>query len=328
MRALDAVRARVLLLSLVLSAVPGLAQEPRRTPPPPPDVDLDALYEQGRRLFEELAPPEVKERYEFPSRAQVDDFLARLQRALETEDLRPLAAFAPEARAALAALRFFPELADQADWLVERLDYAEAAGQALRRPPPAPVPPVPPPKPGVRPAAPAPPVPHYDLWLARVRGRPVPPRAAALLPTVQAAFRAEGVPPALVWLAEAESTFNPRAVSPVGAKGLFQLMPPTAKELGLSTFLPDERTDPAKSARAAARYLKRLHARFGDWPLALAAYNAGPGRVERTLQRRRGKTFADIAPALPAETRMYVPKVLALLATRAGVAPGALPPPR
>ncbi len=317
-----------LLVSLSLAAS-AAAQAPR-PPPPEPAVDLDALVEEGRRLFEELAPPEVKAQYEFPSRAQVDDFLARLQRVLEGEDLRALAAFAPEARAALAAMRLFPELEDQADWLAERLDYAEAAGEALRRPVPAPPAPTPPPPaaPRVRPpASPAPVVPHYDLWTARVRGRPVPPRAAALLPTVQAAFRAEGVPPALAWLAEAESTFNPRAVSPVGAKGLFQLMPPTARELGLSTFLPDERTDPAKSARAAARYLKRLHARFGDWPLALAAYNAGPGRVERTLQRRRGRTFADIAPALPAETRMYVPKVLALLATRAGVAPGALPPP-
>jgi membrane-bound lytic murein transglycosylase D len=327
---LGGVRARALLLLTVLGAATASAQDARRTPPPEPEPDLDALYEEGRRLFEELAPPEVKARYEFPSRKQVDDFVGRLQRALETEDLRPLAAFAPEARAALAALRLFPELADQSDWLAERLDYAEAAGQALRRPPPAPVPParVPAPAPGVRPVAPPPAVPHYDLWLARVRGRPVPPRAAALLPTVQAAFRAEGVPPALAWLAEAESTFNPRAVSPVGAKGLFQLMPPTARELGLSTFLPDERTDPAKSARAAARYLRQLHARFGDWPLALAAYNAGPGRIGRALERRRGRTFADIAPALPAETRMYVPKVLALLATRAGVAPGTLPPPR
>jgi membrane-bound lytic murein transglycosylase D len=65
--------------------------------------------------------------------------------------------------------------------------------------------------------------------------------------------------------------------------------------------------------------LHALHARFGDWPLALAAYNAGPGRVQRTLDKQRATTFAQIAPALPVETRMYVPKVLAVLQVRAGI---------
>ena len=141
-------------------------------------------------------------------------------------------------------------------------------------------------------------------------------------------FREEGVPPELAWLAEAESTFNPAARSPVGARGLFQLMPETAKSLGLQTFLPDERTNPEKSARAAAQYLRRLHERFGDWPLVLAAYNAGEGRVGRTLAKQNATTFAEIADSLPAETRMYVPKVLATIEARAGVAPASLPKPR
>jgi membrane-bound lytic murein transglycosylase D len=114
----------------------------------------------------------------------------------------------------------------------------------------------------------------------------------------------------------------------VGAKGLFQLMPDTAKSLGLQTFLPDERTNPEKSARAAAQYLRRLHERFGDWPLALAAYNAGEGRIGRTLTRQNARTFAEIADDLPVETRMYVPKVLATIEARAGVAPARLPGPR
>jgi membrane-bound lytic murein transglycosylase D len=105
-------------------------------------------------------------------------------------------------------------------------------------------------------------------------------------------------------------------------------MPETAKSLGLQTFLPDERTHPEKSARAAAQYLRRLHGRFGDWPLALAAYNAGEGRVSRTLAKQNAKTFAEIADNLPAETRMYVPKVLATIEVRAGLAPGRLPEPR
>jgi membrane-bound lytic murein transglycosylase D len=171
-------------------------------------------------------------------------------------------------------------------------------------------------------------VPYFALWLGRMRTRPAPARAAQLLPVVQAAFAAEGVPAELAWLAEVESTFNPSARSPVGARGLYQFMPATAKSLGLSTFLPDERTDPGKSARAAARYLRTLHGKFGDWPLALAAYNAGEGRVRRLLEARKARTFAAIAPGLPSETRMYVPKVLATLQVRAGVAPAQLAAPR
>jgi membrane-bound lytic murein transglycosylase D len=105
-------------------------------------------------------------------------------------------------------------------------------------------------------------------------------------------------------------------------------MPETAKWLGLQTFLPDERTDPEKSARAAAQYLRYLHRRFGNWPLALAAYNAGEGRVSRTLRRENAHTFAEIAAVLPAETRMYVPKVLATIEVRAGVSPVQLAAPR
>ena len=144
--------------------------------------------------------------------------------------------------------------------------------------------------------------------------------AVDLMPRLRAAFVVEGVPPELAWLAEAESSLNPAARSPAGAKGLFQFMPDTAKSMGLGTFLPDERTDPEKSARAAARYLRTLHGRFGNWALALAAYNAGEGRVGRTLVAKHATTFTAIADALPAETRMYVP-VCALIATRAGVTP-------
>ena len=101
-------------------------------------------------------------------------------------------------------------------------------------------------------------------------------------------------------------------------------MPDTAKQFGLGTFMPDERTNPERSARAAARYLHQLHAKFGDWPLAIAAYNAGEGRVSRALATRRAKDYAGVADALPAETRMYVPKVCALVATRTGTSVTAL----
>ena len=176
-------------------------------------------------------------------------------------------------------------------------------------------------------APPAPPPPAVELarnryveskqvWLRKLSGRPAPARAAALLPDLKRAFRAEGVPAELVWQAEAESSFNPDARSPVGAAGLYQFMPATAQQFGLSLSPEDERLDAIKNARAAAKYLKLLRARFGNWPLAFAAYNCGEGRVSKTLRNTGGRTFDDIHDKLPAETRMYVPKIAALVQIR------------
>lgn len=307
--------------SLGLLGVALAAAAPPAKPPPEPEetMSLDDVFQAGKELFEEHAPPAIKERFEFPTRANFDEFFARLQRALDQNSLDELAAYEPEARLALKALRTLPGGEENADWLAERLDYIEAAKAVAAPPPPArPTPDRPtPPRPEKQVAN----VPHYDLWLQRLQSRAAPPGAAKMAARLSGIFAKEGVPPALVWLAEAESTFNPSARSPVGARGLFQLMPATARELGLSTFLPDERTDPEKSAQAAAKMLGQLRARFGDWPLALAAYNAGPGRVQRLVAKHGAKSFAKIAPSLPAETRMYVPKVLATLAVRAGVTP-------
>lgn len=298
------VRFIVPLLAGVCVTVAAVAQ-PKSSPTNPPP-ESEELYEAARELFEQFAPDEIKEEYEFPSRQQWDAFVVRLQAALAGNRLEDLVAMEEEARTALATLRAFPVGAEYADWLAERLDYIEGAKTVNAAPTPK-----------EKPVA----IPHYEMWLKRMQQRPVPAGAKNLLPIVQKAFRAQGLPVELAWLAEAESTFNPKARSPVGALGLYQLMPATARELGLSTSLPDERADPAKNAGAAAQYLKRLHQRFGDWPLALAAYNAGPGRVSRTLTQHKGKTFSDIADVLPVETRMYVPKVLATVAHRAGVTP-------
>jgi membrane-bound lytic murein transglycosylase D len=290
---------------------------------------LDKLFETGKALFDQFAPKEIKEQYEFPSKAQWDEFAARLQRALESEDLSELLVHEEEARMALQALRAIPGYEDYADWLAERIDYIEGAKEVPVPPsPPKTAPtPAPEPVPQVTPSAEAV-VPHYDVWLQRMKERPLPVQATKLMPTLRAAFLAEGVPAEIAWIAEAESTFNPLARSPVGAKGLFQFMPDTAKSLGLSTFLPDERTDPKKSAEAAARYLRTLYAKFGDWPLAFAAYNAGEGRVSRLLKQKNAATFAEIAASLPSETRMYVPKVCATIAVRAGLSPQKIPSPR
>lgn len=186
--------------------------------------------------------------------------------------------------------------------------------------PTAPPPPPPTTRPGV---APAPLdkarnryVESRQAWVRKLAKRPAPARAAALLPDLKRIFREQSIPPELVWQAEAESTFNPAARSPVGAVGLYQFMPATAREYGLSLSPVDERLDAMKNARAAARYLKYLHGRFGNWPLALAAYNCGQGRVSKALAAAGGTTFDDIHDRLPAETRMYVPKIAALLHIR------------
>jgi membrane-bound lytic murein transglycosylase D len=151
-----------------------------------------------------------------------------------------------------------------------------------------------------------------------VATEPAPPAARKLLPRLKSAFAAEGVPAELVWVAEVESSFDPKARSPAGAAGLFQLMPETARGLGLSTFPIDQRYDPDHSAAGAAKLLKRLRARFRDWPLALAAYNAGEGRVGGLLARHKATRFSEIARLLPAETQMYVPKIDAVLRRREG----------
>ena len=130
---------------------------------------------------------------------------------------------------------------------------------------------------------------------------------------------AEKVPPELVWMAEVESSFDPRARSPVGAAGLFQLMPETAKRFGLRVSPFDQRLHAEQSAEAAAKYLSYLHGHFKDWRLAVAAYNAGEGTIDKLLKQRKARTFDSIATHLPAETQLYVPKVEATVFRREGV---------
>jgi len=299
-------------LALVGAVLATAAETPKPAPPVQPEVSADDLYQAGKDLFDSYATPEMKEQVAFPDKGQWDAFIVRLQAALAGDSLDELAQYEPEARGALAAMRALPGNEGYADWLEERLDYIEAAKQATLRPAPTP--------PMVRPGQPAQFIPHYDLWLQRLEARPKRAGADRLVLPLSGIFATEGVPAALAWLAEVESNLNPSARSPAGASGLFQLMPATAKELGLSTFMPDERRDPRKSAGAAAQLLGALFKKFGDWPLALAAYNAGAGRVQRAMDRQKAGSFAAIASALPVETRMYVPKVLATLQVRAGVA--------
>jgi membrane-bound lytic murein transglycosylase D len=164
-----------------------------------------------------------------------------------------------------------------------------------------------------------------SFWKKKVASHSLPERAQALVPQLAPIFRAEQVPECLVWIAEVESSFNPAARSPAGAAGLYQLMPATARSLGLSTANPDQRLVPADNARAAAKYYRQLYKRFGSWPLVFAAYNCGEGRVSGAVKRAGTRSYAAIASGLPLETRMYVPRVQETIRLRAGIAPEAMP---
>jgi membrane-bound lytic murein transglycosylase D len=140
-------------------------------------------------------------------------------------------------------------------------------------------------------------------------------RAGRYQAMIRRILREEGVPEDLFYLAQAESGFNPLAVSRVGARGMWQFMHYTAPLYGLQkNWWVDERQDPEKSTRAAARHLKDLYAQFGDWYLAMAAYNSGAGNVQRGVERTGYADFWQLYQrnVLPNETKNYVPIILAM----------------
>jgi membrane-bound lytic murein transglycosylase D len=133
-------------------------------------------------------------------------------------------------------------------------------------------------------------------------------------PLISQALREEGLPEDLIFVAAAESAFNPFALSRAGAKGIWQLMLSRGLEYGLRRDRwVDEREDPVKSTRAAIRHLKDLYQMFGDWYLAMAAYNCGPVNVQKAIERTGYADFWTLRrlQALPAETQNYVPIILA-----------------
>lgn len=163
------------------------------------------------------------------------------------------------------------------------------------------------------------PPPERLAGVARDRGDTAQQRLLALGVDAARIFAEEGVPTQFVVLAGVESDFNPAALSRKSARGLWQLMPETAARFGLRVDAHvDERTHPVRSTRAAAQYLRQLYEQFGDWVLALAAYNAGEGRVSRAMERGRTRSFWELASRgfLPQETRQYVPAVLARLGSK------------
>ncbi|MEZ5398815.1 MAG: lytic transglycosylase domain-containing protein [Bryobacteraceae bacterium] len=132
-------------------------------------------------------------------------------------------------------------------------------------------------------------------------------------PMIERIFAEEGLPVDLLWVGLVESGYSPVARSSKEAVGMWQFIPETAARYGLSTTGKDERTDPVKSTKAAARYLRFLYERFDDWALALAAYNAGEARVATLIKRTGVADFWRLARlgVLPRETQDYVPAVLA-----------------
>jgi membrane-bound lytic murein transglycosylase D len=162
---------------------------------------------------------------------------------------------------------------------------------------------------------------RYIQYFSAGRGRKILlaglRRAGRYRPLIEKILAEEGVPQELIHLAQAESGFHPRAVSRKRATGMWQFMLSRGRQYGLErTKTSDDRLDPEKATRAAARHLKDLYTQFGDWYLAIAAYNCGPVTVQRAVERTG---YADVwelrrRNVLPRETSSYVPIVLAMAA--------------
>jgi len=279
------------------------------------DIDLNGVMDAVQQFAQDNLEPEVVKSLQGVDRQQVQDFLDHYQDYLHGDSVLDVAQLQAAANAILPLLDAHEETQPYAAWLRERLDYFEAADELK--------PVAPPPQPPPAQPLPPPPNPSFkaeqELWIRKVAPRPWPKGAAEIVPKIKPIFAAENVPPQLVWLAEVESGFDSRACSPAGAVGMFQLMPATAKQFGLSLWPRDQRRQPEMAARTAAKQLRDLYRQFGDWRLAVAAYNCGPGTVQKTLVRHHAKSFEAIATHLPAETQMYVPKVEATILHREGV---------
>jgi len=246
-------------------------------------------------------------------RDRVRELFTELNKSLGNDNVYDLAPLKEAASYLQPLLEQFEETRPYASWLKTHLDYLDVANELKRREPSR-----------LNPTSES----QRAAWDKQLQKRPPPARAAKYVSRLKPLFVAQGAPAALVWMAEVESSFDPAARSPAGAVGMFQLMPATARSLGITISPTDERLDSDKSARAAAKYVRYLYGRFKDWRLALAAYNCGETRVQNLLSRHKTHSFAAIATRLPAETQMYIPKLEATLYKREGISLAALRLPK
>ena len=284
-------------------------------------VALDDVVQSAQDWAKENLDDDALRSLREVDREKVRRFVTEIQKEFHGEYVIDLGELKDTAETVLPILESRSETLPYAEWLKTRLDYLDVAEQ-LRLV-------IPPPK--TEPGKPPPPIPNppaekdREIWIKKLSDRPMPAGARPYVTRLKPVFVEQKTPPQLVWIAEVESSFNPQARSPAGAAGLFQLMPATARRYGLSTSPLDQRLQAEDSARAAARHLARLHQQFGDWRLAIAAYNAGEGTVQTLLKREKARSYDAIATRLPAETQLYVPKVEATILRREGVKLSELP---
>lgn len=139
-------------------------------------------------------------------------------------------------------------------------------------------------------------------------------RSGQFMQMARRIFREEGVPEDVTWLGQVESAWRVKALSWASASGLWQFIPGTGRTYGLrQTAWVDERNSYEKATRASARYLKDLYNHFGNWELAMAAYNTGQGNIDRAISRAGSRSFWKIYPYIAQETRNYVPNILATM---------------
>jgi len=292
---------------MLLLAGPAVAQQkPAQSNAPPQSI---------QQWLNDNVDPAVLQSLDQIDLSGVQDFFTNLQQSFAATNIYDLGPLKEVAVKVLPVLDEYEETAPYAAWLRAHLDDMDAANEMQREMKAM--------APKTEPSAvlPGPSLKIQGVfWARQYAKRPWPPLAKTYVPKLKQVFLSEKVPPELVWVAGVESSFDPKARSPAGAAGMFQLMPATARTEHLSLWPFDERYQPDKSAHAAARYLRQLHGHYGDWPLALAAYNVGEGRVDKLLKEHQARSFDAVAPWLPAETQMYVPKVEATVRQREGFA--------
>ena len=233
----------------------------------------------------------------------VQQFFHEVQQRFQGDYVVDLAALRQTAQTVLPLLESREETQPYAAWLKAQMDYLDVADEIRLTIPPPTVETNQPPQPIPNP----PPQMEREIWVKKVSVSPWPALAKEYVPELKPIFAAQKIPPDLVWVAEVESGFDRRALSPAGAAGMFQLMPDTAKRFGLSLWPRDQRYQPEPSATASAQYLKYLYDRFKDWRLALAAYNAGEGTVQKLLDRYKTDSYDAIAEHLLRKRKCMCP---------------------